>query len=77
MPSTAIRDFDYAPATHELRVTFVSGRTYVYADVPPAVFADFKAAESKGRFFNRSIRDVYRFYEVTGPWRRRPTSPFG
>ena len=70
MPSTAIRDFDYDPATHELRVTFVSGRTYVYADVPPAVFADFKAAESKGGFFNRSIRDLYRFYEITGPWRR-------
>lgn len=64
MPSTAIRVFRYDEATHELRVTFVSGRTYVYAGVPPSIAADFEAAESKGRFFNAAIRDRYPFREI-------------
>jgi hypothetical protein len=64
MPSTAIRAFRYDRATRELRVTFVSGRIYVYAGVPPGVAAEFEAAESKGRFFNAAIRDRYPFREI-------------
>ena len=67
MPSTAIHSLAYDTATRELSVTFVSGRRYVYENVPPVVFTDFKAAESKGTFFNQSIRDIYRFYEITRP----------
>jgi len=66
MPSTAIRDSAYDPETRELRITFVTGRRYLYADVPPAVVAAFDTAESKGRFFNRRIRDRYAYREITG-----------
>jgi KTSC domain len=65
MPSTAIRNLFYVPAKRELRVTFVSGRRYVYADVPADVFDAFKTAESRGAFFNLEIRDRYEFREVT------------
>jgi hypothetical protein len=65
MPSTAIRNFFYVPAKRELWVTFVSGRTYVYADVPSEVFDALNAASSRGRFFNLAIRDRYAFREVT------------
>ncbi|MET4113749.1 hypothetical protein ABIB85_000164 [Bradyrhizobium sp. JR1.5] len=47
MPSSVIRFVRYAPATRELKVTFVSGRLYVYEDLPPEVAAAFKAARSK------------------------------
>ena len=64
MPSTAIRSLFYDSAKSELRVTFVSGRRYVYADVPPEVFEAFKTAESRGAFFNYEIRDRYEYREI-------------
>ena len=59
MPSTVIRDFSYNVATRQLVVTFVTGRIYAYADVPPDVHNAFRASGSKGRFFNQEIRDHY------------------
>jgi KTSC domain-containing protein len=64
VPSSVIRDFSYDPATSELSITFVSGRRYVYADVPQDVFDAFKAASSRGTFFNSEIRDDYSYCEV-------------
>ena len=55
MPSTAIRYFRYDSAERELQVTFVTGRRYVYEDVPSDVFDAFRAAFSKGTFFNREF----------------------
>ncbi|PSO15603.1 KTSC domain-containing protein [Bradyrhizobium sp. MOS003] len=65
MPSSVIRFFRYAPDTRELRVTFVSGRLYVYEDVPAEVAAAFREARSKGTFFNREIRDRYVYRDIT------------
>jgi hypothetical protein len=64
MPSTAIRSLFYDPAKSELWVTFVTGRRYVYADVPLEVFEAFNAAGSRGAFFNREIRDRYPYREI-------------
>jgi hypothetical protein len=47
-----------------LTITFVTGRRYIYADVPEQVYADFRAAYSKGTFFNKYIRDHYRCFEI-------------
>jgi hypothetical protein len=65
MPSSVIRFFRYAPDTRELKVAFVSGRLYVYEDVPPEVAAAFRNARSKGTFFNHEIRDRYVFRDIT------------
>jgi KTSC domain-containing protein len=64
MPATAIRNLIYEPAKRELSVTFVSGRRYVYAEVPSDVFDAFKTAASRGAFFNHRIRDRYALREV-------------
>ena len=71
MPSTAIRSFFYDPARRQLWVTFVTGRRYVYDEVSSEVFDAFKAAESRGTFFNHEIRDRYPFRAITrgSPWR--------
>jgi hypothetical protein len=61
MPSTVIRSFDYDPAAHRLDVRFISGRLYSYLDVPEREVAALARAASKGGFFNRRIRDRYRF----------------
>ena len=65
MPSSVIRFFRYAPDPRERKVTFVSGRLYVYEDVPPEVAAAFRNARSKGTFFNHEIRDRYVFRDIT------------
>ena len=76
MPSTVIRDFSYNVATRQLVVTFVTGRIYAYADVPPVVHNAFRASGSKGRFFNQEIRDHYDCREIalkeTAPLRMGP-----
>ena len=38
-----------------------AGPAYDYLAVPPNVFEDFLAAESKGRFVNWQIKPYYRF----------------
>jgi len=64
MPSSVIRNYAYDPDTRELRITFVSGRRYVYFDVPPEKFSAFTHAPSRGSFFNREIRDIFAFHEL-------------
>jgi hypothetical protein len=65
MPSTAIERLHYDGATHTLSVWFVpSGRRYDYFDVPPALFAAFRASGAKGRFFNARIRNRFAFAPV-------------
>lgn len=66
MPSTVIRRFDFSPERHELVVEFVTGRRYLYSDVPPDEAERFRAAFSKGVYFNRRIRDRYPCRELAG-----------
>jgi hypothetical protein len=64
MPSSVISAFDYEPDQCRLTVLFTSGRIYVYDEVPADVADDFDRAVSKGAFFNRYIRDRYRYREA-------------
>lgn len=64
MPSTVIRSFDYRRETRELEILFVTGRRYIYADVPPEEAQRFREAFSKGRHFNAHIRDRYECREL-------------
>ncbi|WP_375414672.1 KTSC domain-containing protein [uncultured Bradyrhizobium sp.] len=65
MPSSVIRSYSYSAKKSELTITFVSGRRYVYADVPQDVFDAFRAATSKGSFFNSEIRDCYSCFQLS------------
>ena len=65
MPSTVISRFTYQPARRALDIEFVSGRRYRYFGVGEDVAERFRAAFSKGRFFNTHIRDDYTFEELT------------
>lgn len=62
--SSAIRDASYAREKRELRITFISGRQYAYANVPPSIYDAFLASSSKGAFFNIAIRGRYQFHEI-------------
>lgn len=60
MPSTVIEDFGYDPEHRTLSVRFrPSGRRYDYFGVPSDEYDALRRATSKGRYFNRYIRDQY------------------
>lgn len=61
MPSTAIEHIGYDEDARELHVTFVGGAAYTYYHVPKQVYTAFKAAASKGQFFNGWVKDRYDF----------------
>lgn len=62
MPSTTIRNMHYNPSTRILSVWFVpTGDRCDNEEVEPETYAAFKAAFSKGRFFNEFVRDRYRY----------------
>jgi hypothetical protein len=66
MPSTSIRKSHSDPETKVVSVWFVaSGKRYDYEDVPPEVYAAFRNAFAKGRYFNEHIRDRFRYRLIT------------
>ncbi len=65
MPSSVIRRFVYDTDKRELWIEFVSGRRYVYEDVPEDIAEALSLALSKGIYFNSRIRDRFKCREVT------------
>lgn len=61
MPSAVIRSYEYDASRCELRVTFQSGKRYVYQEVPAETYAAMRNSFSKGTFFNAHIRDRFSF----------------
>ena len=66
MPSAVIRTFAYDAASQTLAVTFTSGRRYRYHAVPAETYAAMKSAFAKGEFFNKRIRDRFRYTAEDG-----------
>ena len=70
MPSTVIRRYVFDHSTGELWVEFVSGRRYVYSQVPESVVSALGSAFAKGVYFNTRIRDRFPHREVKHEERR-------
>lgn len=65
MPSTIIQKSRYDPEARVLSVWLLTnGKRYEYRDVPPETYGAFRAAFSKGRFFNRHIRTNFVFDQI-------------
>lgn len=62
--SSMVEIVGYDEKTQALEVVFASGKTYRYEGVPPAVYAELMAAESKGRYMRAHIIDRYESYPV-------------
>ena len=54
----------------ELDITFTSGKTYRYLEVPAEIYDGLLDAESKGEYFNDTIKDAFVYSEVRS--RRKP-----
>lgn len=59
--STNIASGAYDHSTNTLLITFLNGGLYSYYAVPSAIWEALKAAESKGRYFQSSIKGYYLF----------------
>ena len=64
MPSTVIRRFDYAPERRELTVGVRHRSPILYLDVAPAEATAMRSTFAKGVYFNRRIRDRYKWQEL-------------
>jgi KTSC domain len=62
--SSAIASVGFDSSTHTLDVRFHSGKNYRYFMVPASVYERMLASDSIGAFFNREIRDKFRFVEL-------------
>lgn len=54
--SSYIKDHSYDPKARELSITFHSGKSFTYSDVPSHIATGLRDAPSKGQFFHGKIR---------------------
>lgn len=66
MPSSVIKYFSYDAATETLKIIFVTDMIYQYKKVPEKIYKMLKASGSKGRYFNRHIKDKFKFQKLEG-----------
>lgn len=55
--SSVIQSLQYDETRKDLKVNFNSGRVYVYTPVSEEFFNKISKAESKGKFFNKNIKN--------------------
>jgi hypothetical protein len=63
--SSELRSVGHDEENLVLEVEFHSGDIYRYFGVPRDLYLNLIAAESKGRFFNKWIRDRHYYQRVT------------
>ncbi|MFT4037565.1 MAG: KTSC domain-containing protein [Thermomicrobiales bacterium] len=71
--SSMLRSAGYDAKSETLELEFTNGRVYQYAEVPPEVFADLMAADSKGRYVLASIEPFYLAFQISRARSRRRT----
>jgi len=65
MPSTVIKNIGYDAAKKILSIEYVSGKSYIYKQVPEALYIELRQSKVKGIFFNRNIRGKYQYEKVS------------
>lgn len=59
--SSNLSEATYDPDVENLTVTFVSGETYTYFNIPASVYRGLQNAGSAGQYFARQIRGRYNY----------------
>lgn len=59
--SSLLTSVAYSTDDQTLDLEFRAGIAYRYFDVPPTLVDGLLAAESKGSYFNRYVRDRFRY----------------
>jgi hypothetical protein len=64
--STTLASVSYFPDRHLLQLEFRNGAVYQYFDVSLHDYHELLAADSKGTYFNRHIRNCFSYRQVRG-----------
>jgi hypothetical protein len=59
--SSLLANVSYDAGQSVLQLELCDGAIYRYFDVPPVIYESLLAAESKGSYFNREVRDCFRY----------------
>jgi hypothetical protein len=62
--STELRSIGYDRKTSVLEVEFQKGGVYRYFGVSEVTYAALMSADSKGRYFNRYIKDAHYYQRI-------------
>lgn len=62
--SSNINKTEYDTATKKMIAEFKNGVRYEYEGVPHQVYAEFRMAESQGKYFNTKISKAYKFNKL-------------
>ena len=63
--SRTLASATYDADRYQLELEFHSGRRYLYFQVPPRCYQELLQAESKGSYFNRTIRNRFPFRDLS------------
>lgn len=64
MPSTVIQHFSYNYSERILTVNFLSDNVYQYFAVPEEHYKAMLAARSKGKYFNKHIKNHFSYKHI-------------
>lgn len=67
LDSSLLASVQYDPPRRYLDVEFRSAQRYRYFNVPARRYQELLRAESKGRYFNRSIRNCFPYRNLSRP----------
>jgi len=59
--SSVVKQIEYNWPAKEMRVTFQTGKVYIYTGVPIVDYTNFVQADSKGKHFNEYIKGNFNF----------------
>jgi hypothetical protein len=59
--SSLLANVSYDAGQSVLQLELCDGAIYRYFDVPPVIYEGLLAANSKGSYFNREIRNCFRY----------------
>jgi KTSC domain len=65
--STMLASVGYDASQSILDLEFCGGDIYRYSAVPASIFNQLLVADSKGSFFNRHIRNRFRYTRIKTP----------
>lgn len=64
--SSSLDSVGYDIDSRVLEIAFRNGTVYHYQNVPQQTWAQLMRAASKGRYFDRAIRERYAFQRIEG-----------
>lgn len=67
LDSSLLASVQYDPHLRHLDVEFRSGPYYRYFNVPTPCYRELLAADSKGQYFNRKIRNCFPYRNLSRP----------